>query len=498
MSLQRNVVANLASQVYVTLIGILMVPLYVRYMGAEAYGLVGYFAMLQAWFNLLDIGLTPTVARETARLAGGAMAGPDYRRLLRALEAIFVALALLGAAVMLLASAFVADGWLRAEQLPASEVTGSLRLMALAVVLRWMSGLYRGVISGFERIVWLSGFNTAVATLRFCGVLPLLMIWSAPPTQFFAYQLAVAALEFGALLFFAYRLLPVLPAGARLRLELAPLKPVLKFSLSIAFTSSVWVFVTQTDKLVLSRILPLAEYGYFTAAVLVASGILILSGPVSTAIMPRMAKLEAQGLHAQMIDVYRQGTQLVVVIAGGLASTLAVRAEPLLWAWTGNRALAEQAAPVLVLYAIGNGVLAVSAFPYYLQYAKGNLRMHLIGNAIFVALLLPLVIWAASRHGGTGAGIVWLGTNLASFVLWLPLVHQRFAPGLNPGWYGRDVLAIAAASAAAALAMHRLLPDSHDRLPQVAEVVVLALVVLLAGAAASSVARLKLKSLVAR
>jgi O-antigen/teichoic acid export membrane protein len=337
-----------------------------------------------------------------------------------------------------------------------------------------------------------------VATLRFCGVLPLLMIWSVPPTQFFAYQLVVAALEFGALLFFAYRLLPALPAGIRLRPQLAPLKPVLKFSLSIAFTSSVWVFVTQTDKLVLSRILPLAEYGYFTAAVLVASGILILSGPVSTAILPRMAKLEAQGLHAQLIDVYRQGTQLVVVIAGALAATLAVRAEPLLWAWTGNRELAEQASPVLALYAIGNGVLAVSAFPYYLQYAKGNLRLHLIGNAIFVTLLVPLVVWAANRYGGTGAGVVWLATNLLSFALWLPFVHQRFAPQLNRSWYGRDVLTIWLAIAAAAWAMNQLLPDSQARLPQVVEVIVLALVVLLAGATASSVARLKLRSLLSR
>ena len=31
-------------------------PLYIKYMGAEAYGLVGFFTMLQAWFGLLDMG----------------------------------------------------------------------------------------------------------------------------------------------------------------------------------------------------------------------------------------------------------------------------------------------------------------------------------------------------------------------------------------------------------------------------------------------------------
>ena len=93
MSLQKNILANYASQSYVTVIGIVILPLYIKYMGAEAYGLVGFFAMLQMWFNLLDMGLTPTIARETARFRGGAMDILSYRHLVRALEA-FIAVQL--------------------------------------------------------------------------------------------------------------------------------------------------------------------------------------------------------------------------------------------------------------------------------------------------------------------------------------------------------------------------------------------------------------------
>jgi O-antigen/teichoic acid export membrane protein len=96
MSLQKNILANYASQSYVTVIGIVILPLYIKYMGAEAYGLVGFFAMLQMWFNLLDMGLTPTIARETARFRGGAMDILSYRHLVRALEGVFLTVALLG------------------------------------------------------------------------------------------------------------------------------------------------------------------------------------------------------------------------------------------------------------------------------------------------------------------------------------------------------------------------------------------------------------------
>jgi O-antigen/teichoic acid export membrane protein len=498
MSLKKNILANYASQIYVTLLGIVILPLYIKYMGAEAYGLVGFFSMLQAWFNLLDMGLTPTMARETARFRGGATDALSYRRLVRALEGVFLVVALVGGAAMFAASGYIAHNWLQASQLPIVEVQTAIQLMAIIIAMRWMCELYRGAISGSERLIWLGGYNSMIATLRFIGVLPLLMFVEVTPTIFFSFQFVVAVIELLGLLFYAYRLLPDIPKGQQLPWDWTPLKPVLKFSLTIAFTSSVWVLVTQTDKLVLSKILPLAEYGYFTLAVLVASGVMVIGGPISAAIMPRMSKMEAEGDHAGLIRLYRHATQLVAVLAGAASITVAFCAEPLLWAWTGDKYLAHQAAPVLVLYALGNGILAVAAFPYYLQYAKGDLRLHLIGNAVFVVLLIPTIIWAASQYGGVGAGYVWLGMNLLSFVAWLPLVHRKFEPELNLKWYSQDILVIFLAAAIAGYCLSIILPQSDSRGMQLAKVVFTGLFVLLAGAAASSETRTKVKDWLAR
>ncbi len=486
MSLKRNILANYVSQFYVTLIGIVMVPLYIKYMGAEAYGLVGFFAMLQAWFALLDMGLTPTMARETARFQGGATDALSFRRLVRALEGVFLLVALVGGVGLFAASGYIAHDWLQASQLPIVEVETSLKLMSIVIALRWMEGLYRGVITGSERFVWLGTYNSIVATVRFVAIIPILMFVGSTPTIFFEFQLVVALIEFAVLLIHAYRLMPDVPKGQQLPWAWTPLKPLLKFSLTVAFTSSVWVLVTQTDKLVLSKILPLAEYGYFTLAVLVAGGIMIISGPISGAILPRMTKLEAEGDHAGLIRVYRQATQLVVVLAGSVAVTIAFYAEPLLWAWTGDHALAKQAASVLSLYALGNGILVVAGFPYYLQYAKGDLRIHLIGNAVFVALLIPSIIWAASQYGGVGAGYVWLGMNLLSFVAWLPLVHNKFEPGLNFKWYGQDVLMIFVPVGIVGYGLSILLPLNDHRGLLLAEIMVTGVFVLLIGIVASS------------
>lgn len=470
-----------------------MVPMYVRYMGAEAYGLVGFFAMLQAWFNLLDIGLTPTMARETARFNGGATDALSLRRLLRAMEGVFIGIAVLGGAAMMAASGAIAVSWLKVQHLPSNEVQDAIMLMAVIVGLRWVGGLYRGVISGFERLGWQSGFNIAMATARFILVIPFFIYVGSSPTQFFAYQLALALIEVVMLVAKTYRLMPHVSLTTRTAWEWAPLRDVLKFSLTIAFTGSVWVMVTQTDKLVLSKLLPLSEYAYFTLAVLIASGVMVISGPISGALVPRMSRLAAEGDDEGLVRLYRQATQLVVIIAIPAALQLAFFAEQILWAWTGDAAIAHKAAPVLTLYALGNGILSLGAFPYYLQFAKGDLKLHMIGNGLFVLLLIPTLIWATLQYGVIGAGWAWLGANSIYFLVWVPKVHSRFVKGLHMQWLRRDVGVIVLLTLASTTLAHGLLAWPQTRVQFAMAMVALSLAMVALAASGSSVVREKIR-----
>ncbi|MDZ3990439.1 lipopolysaccharide biosynthesis protein [Pseudomonas sp. Teo4] len=277
--------------------------------------------------------------------------------------------------------------------------------------------------------------------LRFLAVFASMYLYGYTAKVFFVHQLVVAAIEYLGLLIMARHLLPALGDDANsVGWSVTPVKPLLKFSLSIAFTSSVWVLVTQSDKLVLSGILPLAEYGHFTLAVLVASGIMVLSGPVSNALLPRMARLYAENKPKELIELYRRSTRFIAMIIGAVTIVLAMCAKPLLIVWTGDLELASTAAPILTLYAWGNGLLALAAFPYYLQYAKGNLKYHLVGSVITVGVLIPAIVFSASNFGGVGAGWAWLLVNALFFFVWVTYTHYRLEPGLQWRWLGLDCM----------------------------------------------------------
>ena len=492
MSLKANILASYLSQAYVTAINILVLPLYIQYMGAETYGLVGFFSLLQVWFSLLDMGMTPMLARETARFHGGSMDALNYRKLVRALEIVFVCSAIVGGIALFASANILAQHWLRTTQLSHAEVAQAIQLMAVIIAIRWASGLYRSTISGAEKLVWLSGFNSIIATTRFLGVLPILLFIDASAKTFFLFQLGIALLEGIILWGYAYSCFPKLPNTVKVTWSLVPLKKVYHFSLGIAFASLVWILITQVDKLILSHILPLEEYGYFTLAILIANSVTLLSNPISTAIMPRMAKLEAEGKHATVIQLYRQTTQWVCILVATTAVTLSLCAESLLQLWTHNAQLAQQAAPILVLYSIGNAILALCAFPYYLQYAKGNLRLHLIGNVIFTILLVPITILATQYYHTVGAGYAWLSINLVTFLLWIPYIHHRLAPNLNKVWYGNDIILIVLAAISAGYITHELIPVVHNEWLQFMEVLFIGLSTLFAAIIASSDLRARL------
>lgn len=439
MSLKRNILTGYVSQIYVTGIGILMVPVYLRYLGAEAYGLIGFFAMMQSWFQLLDMGLSPTLGREVARYRGGAISAQTLHNLIKAMERLFVVVGAIGATVLVSLSGTITSKWLQVQNLDMAEVQTSVALMGLIVALRWICSIYRSAIGGFEKQAWLNGFNATVATLRYGFVIPVFLLIGTTPTTFFKYQLVISAMELAGVVTKTYRLKPksVSPAAWSLK----PLQGVAKFSLSIAFTSSAWVLVSQTDKLVLSSVLPLSEYGYFTLAVLVAGGVSLIGGPISQSILPRLARLHAEGKNDEMFVLYRRATQWVCAMVAPVTLTLAFYADRVLWAWTGSHETAQAAAPILSLYAIGNGLLTIVAFQYYLQYAKGDLRLHVVGNVVFLLVLVPLVIWASKNYGAAGAGYVWMGQCATYLLVWSALVHRKFAPHkMHIRWLWGDVM----------------------------------------------------------
>ena len=456
--LKLRLLVSYFGQTYVSLIGMLIAPLYVRSLGAEGYGLVGVFTLLQSWMALLDFGFSATLARETARFNAGQGTGAEYRHLVGVLSRVFLFSGVAIAAVGLIASPWIGHDWLKASAIPAQQVTIAVAVMVVVVALRWRTEPYRSLLLGFERQVQLNVINAGFTTVRYLGAVLVLAFVSRTVVAFFSFQLIVVLLETATILIAAHRLLP----KARLEPEQrrgmwATLRPLLKFSFGIGFTAVVWLGISQYDKLLLSTILPLKAYGVFALATVAAAGLGMLVSPISQVLLPRMTALKAKDDETEFRRIYRAGTAVIAALVTPAALLLGLFGYEVMRVWTGNQAIAAQAAPILRWYAFGTGLQCFTAFSYFLQYAHGDLKLHVRGNAVFAAVLVPVITVAAYTHGAIGTGMVWFGANLFYVLAWTWIVHSRFAPGLHWRWLGRDILVVAA-PAAVILVAARLMP----------------------------------------
>lgn len=437
-------------------------PVYLHYLGAEAFGLVGFYVMLQAWMQILDMGLTPVLSREMSRLCAGTLTACEAGARLRTIEWTLGIMACLAMTLTWTTSDWIGDRWLSTAGLDHTTVARCIALIGLAVTIRWLSGIYRASLIGLAQQRWVNGLSASFTTLRFAGVVPLLLFFTTAPDDFFTFQVMVGLLELLTFAAITYRSLPTVKLSWRPDLQVLAL--MLPMAGSMVLISAMSIMLTQIDKLILSSLLPLDEYGYFMLAVMAANGVLVLAPPLSQVVQPRMTVLAEQVEEIRFVELYRLTGQLTAVMFVGVGGGLAFFAEPLLRVWSGSAQIAETAAPMLFWYGLANTMIGILTPVFMLQFAKGRLHLHIIGNLILLITLVPALVFAATRWGAVGAGQVLFLTNLIFFLFWIPLVHRHFLPAGAWLWSFHDIVPLVMGMLTCLALAAQLLPNSAPAL----------------------------------
>lgn len=437
MSLKKNVIANFAGSAWTALMGLAFVPLYIKYMGMEAYGLIGIFAGLQAWLTLLDMGMTPTLNREMARFTAGIHTTESIRDLLRSLEIICIAIAVLIALMAWISAPWISVNWLKAEKLPFEEVSQAISIMGIVVALRFVESLYRGAILGLQKQVWLSSVGAGLATLRGVGAVCVL-IWIRPDIDvFFMWQGLFSVLTILIFAVAVYRYLP--NSGRTPRFSWFQLKSIVQFASGMAATTLLVLLLMQVDKIILSRMLSLEMFGYYTLAGTVAAVISQLTAPITQAYYPRFTELVVKEDEAKLVEMFHQGAQLVAVFVVPVAFIMVFFGESILMLWTGDALLAERTAPLLALLSLGMMFNGLMSIPYMLTLAHGWSGFAVRLNFVAVIILIPAMLWATPRYGAMGAAWIWLTLNAGYVLVAAHYLYRHLLRDEKWSWYKRDV-----------------------------------------------------------
>ena len=232
------------------------------------------------------------------------------------------------------------------------------------------------------------------------------------------------------------------------------------------------IVLTQLDRVVLSRMLSLEQFGYYVLAGTVSSGLSFLVLPLFTSIFPRFSALVAAGDRVSLERLYRRAWGLAIALIVPCSLVIALFSGEVLLLWTRDSLVARSAGPLVALLAVGSALNCLMAVPYAMQVAAGWTSLSVKVNLLLTVVAVPAIILAARQYGPIGAAAVWPMLMALYVAVALPLIHRRLLPDFGTRWiFGQMVLPIGITIAAVAL-LRAVLPATRDLAGLVMEITV--------------------------
>lgn len=454
-SLKINTVANFAGSIWVALISLLFVPVYLRYLGVEAYGIIGVFTGLQAILSLLDLGLSPALSRDLARLSAFPDKQREMRDLTRTLEIVNWAISAFILVLLLAMSPLLANYWVQPGNLTPNTVLQCLMIMSVSTAVQFTNGLYVGGLMGLQRQAGLNLINSVFAAVKAVGAVVVIVYFSRTIQAFLIWQTAVTVFQTLLTWFFLHSSLPKIDLPARFSSPL--LKQVWRFATGLTAIGLVATVLTQADKVILSRLLTLEYFGYYTLATTVsATGLSVIMGAINNAVYPELARLVALKDETALRRLYHYSCQLMSVLLIPAAAVLAFFAPEILRLWTRDEAITVNTSALLTLTAVAFGARGLLWLPFHLQLAYGWTKLSFYANFIAIFVLIPSMVFGVIYYGAIGGAAAGVVLNVGHILLTMYFMHRRILNGELMKWYAQDI-ALPLAAALLVCGLSRLL-----------------------------------------
>lgn len=417
--------------------GLAFIPLYIKYLGVEAYGLIGFYAVMQAWLTLFDMGITQTLNREMARFTAGIHTPQSIHDLLRSLEIISVVLAVLMCVLVFGVSTYISEHWLNVQKLSTDEVAIAVVLMGFVIALRFIEGIYKGALLGLQKQVAVNVVSVVIATMRYGGVVAVLAWYESNIKVFFEWQVLSSLVSVLVLVILLYSTLP--KPSSLPKFSKQAISEIWRFASGMLGISFLALLLTQIDKVLLSKLITLESYGYYTLAATVAASLALITLPTTQAIYPKLVEYVAQKKQQEVINLYHQGSQLISVLIAPVVVMLIFFGQDIIYLWSGDINLSLQTSPILIPLAIGSFLNCLVWMPYQLQLAYGWTSFAVQVNTIAVFLLVPAIFLVTPHYGAIGAAWVWALLNAGYVTVGMHYMFQKLLPTEKWSWYWHDV-----------------------------------------------------------
>jgi O-antigen/teichoic acid export membrane protein len=414
------------------LLGFLAVRVLFHRLGGDAFGIILFAqAASLTLTGLLDLGLSATTVREVATWAADDR--PYITSLLRTAGLLYWSSYLLLASAFLLLAPLVATKWINLAQLDARQATQLLEALGIGGLLALPRSLYASLLRGLQRMGLVNAIEVGTIAAQQLGWLVMLQagtnligvgVWFSLVQALgtIAYFVAVARW------FSARALLPGYFPDTVHRNRL--------FASQAMFSSILGTLHGQSDKLLVSKLLPIALLGTYGFTWTVVAAVSRVSSALAQAAYPAFAGMLKTSAQSALLHEYRRVQNLVLVLSGPCFAALVFGCGPLFTLVFGTSVSRELALPTffLCLAFYMNGSVIT---PYMVSLAAGRPDIAARQNLLAVFFVLPVALLAVLRFGLAGAAFSWLVYQCFAYMYGVPRICRACLRISTYAWFAQ-------------------------------------------------------------
>lgn len=418
-----NVISNGTVKIWSACLNIIAIPIIVKELGAEAYGLVGLYGAIEVIFTFLDLGLSATVNREISINLAKGKTDRENKNLLRTFEFFYWIIGICVAFFITLGADWISKNWVVIKELTVSQVKYSIYLMALLFAARWPISLYTGVFRGLQKQYLVNLITITMVTLKIIGAIVILSYITNRVVDYIIWQAVISSLEVILLYIFSWRELSKFSSG-RPQIDLSILRGIWRFALSFNLVGIFGMILSQADRLVASKYVNLSEIGYYSLGTTAAGSLTLISYSISTAIFPRFSGDSAKNFLQQIrLDFHRAGG-VINYLSFGFGFLLIFYPSNILYIWTADEVIIKNTSLLLLILALAYLLNSMSNPSYTLLIASGNTKVPLICNFVNLIIFIPLLLIFVPKWGILVAAVSWFLQNIISFFIYAIMVNK--------------------------------------------------------------------------
>jgi len=422
--LARNVMLNLIGMLVPIVAGIICIPLAIRGLGDNGFGILSISWIILGYLTLFDFGLAKATMKFVAETNDGSKDNNRSAIIWTAVAIAFI-MGTGGAVVIAAVSPYLSESLLKIDPLFIPEAKKAFFYVAISLPFMLVSTSIRGALGALQRFDLLNAIQVPVSVLTI--VFPALSLpygWSVS-TVVLLIVITRSSASLGYLLLclkhFSFY-------GGKFRWSSDATRKLLRYGGWITITGIISPILVFLDRFLIGSVISMTAVTLYTAPFEVVNRIRILPIALMRTFFPEFSALSSRNSDTEVETLATRAIKYVLLPVGVIALLLLVYAPEILELWLGNRFAAE-ASIVLRFFAAGILINSLAYIPFNLLQGVGRpdipAKFHLMELPFYI-----IILWFLTKEFHiAGAACAWFIRVTIDFFLQF-IMALKLYPGI--------------------------------------------------------------------